>query len=219
MHVIFWMTMPAVLALFAAMAALVRLAWKHQFKHTLDQANEDKHAMVLRAALPAVLEVAFLFYPMVSSIAFQAFSCYEFADSDSRGWLIADVAITCGTAEHASVKRVSWTAVMLYPVGLLVLNAALLIRARHSIRTGQKTPLSTALDFLYREYKPQVHDPMHVQSGSHIGSSCLLLRFVSVARRSRSSGGGSCLRCFDVSFSLAFLSSVQRTVAALCSLQ
>ena len=82
-----------------------------------------------------------------------AFSCYDFTGTD--GWLIADVAIACDSDKHHAVKQLAWTAVMLYPIGLLVLNSTLLFRARRAIASRQLTPLSHALEFLWREYAPQ----------------------------------------------------------------
>merc|ERR1719409_400099 len=43
---------------------------------------------------------------------------------------------------------------MIYPVGLLVFNWALLFSAREAIKSGRTTPLSTAIQFLYIEYEP-----------------------------------------------------------------
>ena len=76
----------------------------------------------------------------------------------SLGWLITDVSIQCGSEEHTTVKQLAWSAVFMYPVGLLILNAALLLKARRTIVSGRTTPLSHALKFLYKEFEPQVHD-------------------------------------------------------------
>jgi len=82
-----------------------------------------------------------------------AFSCYEFIDSE---WLKADVAIQCGTHEHDDAKALAWAAIFFYPVGLLVLNAALLFTARKAISSGRHTPLSGRISFLYREFEPHL---------------------------------------------------------------
>ena len=45
----------------------------------------------LENVLPIVLRIAFLIYPIVTNVAFEAFSCFEF--EDGRGWLITDVCL------------------------------------------------------------------------------------------------------------------------------
>ena len=50
----------------------------------------------LLAALPYLLPLSFLVFPMVSSAAFRAFSCEEF-DDGSIAFLRADYSVECGT--------------------------------------------------------------------------------------------------------------------------
>ena len=71
---------------------------------------------------------------------------------DEGRWLRADVAIECGTPEHAAAIRLAVLAICLYPIGLFVFNAALLVAARRAIR-GEAPPsvLSVATRFLHRE--------------------------------------------------------------------
>ena len=47
---------------------------------------------------------------------------------------------------------VQTTAIVLYPIGLLLLNAALLFSVRRAICSEEPTALSTAIAFLHREY-------------------------------------------------------------------
>ena len=82
-----------------------------------------------------------------------AFPCYEFIESE---WLKADVSIQCGTGEHDDAKALAWAAILFYPVGLLVLNAALLFTARKAILSGRHTTLSRGISFLYREFEPHL---------------------------------------------------------------
>ena len=51
---------------------------------------------LVEAALPWVLRLVFIAYPLVTTVAFEAFSCYEFIEPKSE-WLKVDVAIECGT--------------------------------------------------------------------------------------------------------------------------
>ena len=68
----------------------------------------------LIAALPGLLLISFLVFPMVSSTAFRAFSCEEFRNG--RSFLRADYAVECGTNEHRQVQSIAWLGIFLYPV-------------------------------------------------------------------------------------------------------
>ena len=102
--------------------------------------------------LPVVLRIAFLIYPIVTNVAFEAWPCYKF--QNGRGWLVADVNIECWQKEHYNVRALAMAGVMIYPVGLFALNAALLFKARKAITQSKPTHLSRALSFLHREYEP-----------------------------------------------------------------
>ena len=107
---------------------------------------------LLQTVVPALLKLAFLAYPIVTNVAFDAFSCWTFADSE---WLKADVSIQCGTAEHDGVKALAWVAICVYPIGLLLLNGALLFSCRRPIQTARHTALCRATAFLWIEYEPR----------------------------------------------------------------
>lgn len=74
-------------------------------------------------------------------------------DNGTHAFLVTDVAIACHTAAHDEVVSLAWTAIGIYPLGLLGLNTALLFGARTAIRTGKPTTLGESTRFLYREYK------------------------------------------------------------------
>eukprot|EP00966_Prymnesium_polylepis_P069238 1609029-Prymnesium_polylepis.4 len=74
----------------------------------------------VRLVTPSALRIFFLAYPIVTNVAFEAFSCYEFEHADGNataGWLIADVSISCGSQTHLEAMRLAVLAVVLYPVG------------------------------------------------------------------------------------------------------
>ena len=48
----------------------------------------------------------------------------------------------------------AWAAVVIYPIGLVVLNASLLFCARKAIINKRETTLSKAIAFLHKEYEP-----------------------------------------------------------------
>ena len=79
--------------------------------------------------------------------------CYELGDGSgrTRGFLIADVNIECRTPEHDQVQLLAWIAVIIYPIGLMILNSLLLMKARKAIVSGGNTPLTRSIQFLFRE--------------------------------------------------------------------
>ena len=90
--------------------------------------------------------------PIVTQIAFSAFSYHEF-DDGAHMWLRADVSIKSGSPEDREAVAVATVAIVAYPCGLLVLFGGLLFRARRAITSGQESVLGTAIRFLHREYK------------------------------------------------------------------
>ena len=159
---LFWIIAPATICALVALTAAIRLVRKHG--STLQAVEERARALivkqVLMSALPAVLYVAFAIYPIVSSAAFEAFSCHEF--DGETGWLIADVAVQCGSLEHDAVRQIAIIAIIVYPVGLWLLNASLLVFAHEAIKRDSEdssaphldSTLAGAISFLYREYEP-----------------------------------------------------------------
>jgi hypothetical protein len=113
---------------------------------------------LLRSALPVVVRVLFFIYPLVTNVAFEAFSCYDFKH-DRFSVLIADVSVTCtmdgvATAEWRHVQVLAILTIVMYPVGLLVITGAVLFHERRAIRARRSTLLSEAVRFLYDEYEP-----------------------------------------------------------------
>lgn len=59
--------------------------------------------------------------------------------------------------EHNSIILLSLVTIAIYPAGVLVFQAVLLILARHAITSGRPTNLSKATNFLHRQYKPHFY--------------------------------------------------------------
>ena len=116
--------------------------------HDRFKRSEKNFAQDMHARWSPCLDVC----PMVSSAAFRAFSCEDF--DDGRSYLRADYAVECGSDVHSRAKSLAWLGIGLYPIGISLLYAALLLRARHAIRDNRPTALSKALDFLVRDYEP-----------------------------------------------------------------
>lgn len=157
-RLIFWMALPAALSMGIFIGCIVHLFVRCKFSSVA----------LLESSLPPILQLLFIFYPMVTNTAFEAFSCYTFDyETEYRqAFLVSDVSIECtapfgdSTAyseEHLHVVIVAFVAVALYPIGLLVLNAVLLFSCRKSIQSGHQTALSRATSFLHREYEPDFY--------------------------------------------------------------
>ena len=134
-----YMAFPFALSFLILLGALVRMV-------TSNQCNRDT---LVDICVPPMLRLGFLAYPLVTTLAFDAFTCYHFTKSE---WLRADVAIQCDTSQHSEAKALAWVAICLYPVGLFVINAALLYAARKAIVSKRPTTLSKAISFLHAEY-------------------------------------------------------------------
>ena len=100
-------------------------------------------------ALPHLLTLSFLVFPMVSSAAFQAFPCEEF---DDGSFLRADFAIECGSPEHDDVVTLAWIGIFLYPVGISLLYIVLFRKANRAILDEKPTALSRSLGFLTLDF-------------------------------------------------------------------
>ena len=105
-------------------------------------------------ALPHLLSLSFLVFPMVSSTAFQAFPCDEpFDDDDGGSFLLADFAIECGTEAHNKVMMLAWIGILLYPVGISLLYIVLFRKANRAILDEEPTALSRSLEFLTHDFE------------------------------------------------------------------
>ena len=107
-------------------------------------------------ALPYLLGLSFLAFPMVSSLAFQAFNCEIFDDNST--FLRADYSLDCNDAEeYGPVVALAWTAIVIYPLGIPLSCLVLLLSTREAILTEQPTPLSRSLAFLHKDYEPSMY--------------------------------------------------------------
>jgi len=153
----FWMALPAVLALLVLVGAAIYLRFFSSGRLASRAAWREQ---LLEASVPLILRIMFLSYPVVTTVAFAAWPCYTFEQANlfqGASYLIADVNITCGSDEHRKVQSWAWIAVCLYPVGALATCAVLLAVVRRAVVSSKPTPLSRAVAFLYREYKPGWH--------------------------------------------------------------
>jgi hypothetical protein len=146
----FWMAVPpaaVILVVLLSACAECRNGLPMSTRHTLPFVGR-----VIEYSTPWALRIMFLSYPTVTNVAFSAFSCYEFETGDS--WLISDVSIRCNSHYHTNVVA-AWAlaAVAIYPLGLVLVCAMLLVLSQKAVRTGEPTRLSTAIAFLHNEYR------------------------------------------------------------------
>ena len=110
-------------------------------------------SVVILRSLPWTTRILFFFYPFVTNAAFESFSCYRI---DERRFLVVDVSIECDATQgkYAAVLATAWLSIGVYAIGQIVLFAALLGCARRTIHLDFSTPLSNAIAFLHREFRP-----------------------------------------------------------------
>ena len=149
-RLVFWMSAPIVVLALMATHGIVRTLCG---RRTRPLTAQRWRSLVLEQLTPTFLRVMFLTYPIVTNVAFEAFSCVRFDDGNT--WLIADVSVRCGTPAHQHVKNVAWGAVLAYPLGVWALNAVFLALVRRAVLSGRETALAHATGFLHREYKTQ----------------------------------------------------------------
>ena len=123
-------------------------------KSAIQIAKDDRKSPLKVAgllALPHLLILSFLVFPMVGSIAFQAFACEDF--DNGRSFLRADFSVECGTAEHDNVEALAYLGIVLYPGGVTLLYIGLFCLAHKAIRDEKPTALSRALGFLTLDFE------------------------------------------------------------------
>ena len=149
-QLLFWMITPLLLVGLIIIWAALSMAWKPEGNHEAPWSRA-----ILLKATPYALRLLFLVYPVVTQEAFKAFSCYtlDAGSLNTRRWLRADVSMECGSNEHASAQMAASLAILMYPVGLMALFMALLYNAQSAIISKKPTKLSSALGFLYLEFK------------------------------------------------------------------
>ena len=216
------MVAPLLLSLLAVAITLGR-AWRRRKEEEEDEriSSEDWRADAWRRCLLPVMVIMFIAVPPAASFAFRAFECEDFtegrAHTPTARYLRYDYSIECGpegdpTAEYRTIVQWAVAAVVIYVVGVPLGHAALLFRARDSLRREQPVPFTRALEFLHKVHTPALpalpacppclpahtttrlpalpaypHD--HTPACPYAYHPCLCTR-----RTSRTSSGGSCLR-------------------------
>jgi hypothetical protein len=155
-RLIFWTVAPLIVAAAVGSVGVVMVVFFGYRPKGLVMKTRPKHPIIvasLRTVTPLVLRIFFIAFPIVTNVAFEAFSCYSF--DDGTEWLISDVSVECYSPEHDLIQSIATIAICVYPIGLMVLYGTLLGFARRTIQSGRRTALSVAISFLHQEYEPQ----------------------------------------------------------------
>jgi len=141
---LFWAVAPLLVAVFIILGVFIGLP-----------RAEKRCGRVLARASPWLLKAIFIMYPLITNAAFEAFPCYTFGTNGIEGeWLVADVAVSCGSEQYQTISAIAWTVIVIYPIGVLLVSSVLIIRARKAILLERRTELSEAISFLHKDYKP-----------------------------------------------------------------
>ena len=124
-------------------------------------------------AVPLVLVVSFAFVPGVSMSAFQSWLCVEYMLEGADGggistisYLRYDLRVRCSdggflgfgsssafSSEHEAIRILALAFVCVWPIGMVLMYGAILLRCRGSLNEQKHTPLIMATKFLHRDYK------------------------------------------------------------------
>jgi hypothetical protein len=125
----------------------------------LEAARKAPIQRALVRSLEAFVFISFCVLPSVTRSLFVAFQCESFGFDDSarppesRTYLLASLNIECHTsAEHELIYITACIFIVLWPVAMPLLYAALLFRCRHAILKHQPSTLSRAIRFLWFDY-------------------------------------------------------------------
>jgi hypothetical protein len=147
-----WTLTPLLVVLVYVSAATVLGELQHFLGLTKHREQVFSLQRVLIECLPTVLRICFIAYPLVSTVAFRAFELEDFGEAGR--YLVSDYSVKEGTDEYRDCIMLAAVAIGIYPLGIPLLYALLLYRARHAIQAGRDTSLSKALKFLHKDYRP-----------------------------------------------------------------
>lgn len=131
------------------------------FRHKLGCGSQQRPLNVVVAEgacawLPLSLFLTFCLTAGVSKAAFQAWNCIDFVDdTELKSFLRWDLSVQCSTEAHNVIISVAWALVAIWPIGMVLLYAALLYPFRRVALAESSYPmLYGATSFLHRDYKP-----------------------------------------------------------------
>jgi hypothetical protein len=108
----------------------------------------------LQRILPFALAISFLLVPSTSTRIFKTFFCDPFdanstaTPSITRRFLHEDLNLDCEVDEYSESRNIAVVLVLVWPIGVPLLYALLILVSREAQRTGRPTTLSRATAFL-----------------------------------------------------------------------
>ena len=108
-------------------------------------------------SLEAAVFISFCVLPSVTRSLFLAFQCESFrfddlAGEEPKSYLTASLNVECSTdGEHGSIIALAGAFIVVWPVAMPLMYAALLHRCRRAIISHRPTGLSRAIRFLWSE--------------------------------------------------------------------
>jgi hypothetical protein len=112
----------------------------------------------LLATTPFALLVTFAFVPSVSANIFKAWSCQGYGSTQTEKiyYMREDLSIECYTSDaHKAAVDVAIVLMVVWPIGIVVLYAVLLLVARRPLLSRTPNPLVRSTSFLHRDYHPE----------------------------------------------------------------
>ena len=130
----------------------------------LGWSGKNVHEGLLKA-LPFALFLSYCLVPTVSKTIFQSWSCiaYEFDGSNVnralfQSYLRKDLYVRCSGGgfsdpEHDAIKSTASILVAIWPIGIVVMCAVVLLLCRRSLNAHFVTALNRSARFLHRDYR------------------------------------------------------------------
>jgi len=109
----------------------------------------------LQRCLPLALGVSFVVVPSASMRLFQTFRCdsFQYDVGEVREYLHDDYTLNCQSDEYDATRSTAAFLLLIWPVGIPLLYAALLYASRKALLKGMRTTLSDATHFLSGDYE------------------------------------------------------------------
>jgi len=110
----------------------------------------------LQRALTLSLVITFVVLPSTTTRIFKTFLCtpfeYNAADGQFRRYLRDDLTMDCDSDDYAKLRVLGFIMLAIWPVGVPLVYAVLLLKSGDAIRSGVSTPLSRSTEFLSGDY-------------------------------------------------------------------
>ncbi|MFL2885600.1 MAG: hypothetical protein ACJZ48_01490 [Candidatus Pelagibacterales bacterium] len=167
-QIAFLMTWPILaIAISPLLGLLLALLFQHTTMRELWATGRQRgerglvDAVLLRYAMPLSLLVLFFAFPPVTALAFRMFEpCTTFSDEvgEAQKWLVSyrkHYAVACPSDELSDAQSIAWVAILLYPVGVIVLSAWLLYLGRTTLLLeDEHTAYTRSIAFLHAPFVP-----------------------------------------------------------------